>query len=305
MSFGENVSFYRKKLKITQEDLAERLYVSRQTVSRWETDSTVPDVDTLLRLCDIFGCDMDTLVRKCALEAENPPQVADASKHTEHMKNYALIASLGICALMLAFAVFILCWSLEGGTWIGIFALVVLLAIAVTLFVINGVYDEEYRKKFPVAPVYTQAEIDAGKKPSAIRLVTGVALVGAALLFAFLTVSKLGGVALFIALLIGTVAAFLISYNSHFNARFDHFTYDKQCAERGFDKDGSTKSTGETVADSVNTVVVVGGFLAFLFFGFIDMWHPGWIIIPVSIVIGAIFHVNTLPSLKKDDDAKK
>lgn len=72
MSFGENVGFYRRQLNITQEELAERLFVSRQTVSRWETDSTLPDVETVIRLCDLFGCDMDTLVRGNASEANEP-----------------------------------------------------------------------------------------------------------------------------------------------------------------------------------------------------------------------------------------
>ena len=66
MSFGENVGYYRRQLNLTQEELAERLFVSRQTVSRWETDSTFPDVETIISLCDIFGCDMDTLVRGSA-----------------------------------------------------------------------------------------------------------------------------------------------------------------------------------------------------------------------------------------------
>ena len=56
MSFGENVVYYRKELKITQEELAEKLCVSRQTVSRWENDSFFPDMDTLIKLCDLFEC---------------------------------------------------------------------------------------------------------------------------------------------------------------------------------------------------------------------------------------------------------
>ena len=69
MSFGKNIGYYRRKLKITQEELAERLYVSRQTISRWETDSVFPDVETIIKLCETFGCDMDTLVRGDAEES--------------------------------------------------------------------------------------------------------------------------------------------------------------------------------------------------------------------------------------------
>lgn len=75
MSFGNNLCYYRKKMKITQEELAERLDITRQTVSRWENDSALPDVDMLIRLCNLFDCDMDTLVRGDAEVAEENKNV--------------------------------------------------------------------------------------------------------------------------------------------------------------------------------------------------------------------------------------
>ena len=74
MSFGKNIVYYRKKQKITQEELAERLFVSRQTISRWENDSILPDVETVIKLCELFGCSMDTLVRGDA-EAEEKEEI--------------------------------------------------------------------------------------------------------------------------------------------------------------------------------------------------------------------------------------
>ena len=78
MNLGKNIIYYRKELQITQEDLAERLYVSRQTISRWENESVIPDVETIIKLCDIFGCDMDTLVRG------NGEEIADATEKNEN-----------------------------------------------------------------------------------------------------------------------------------------------------------------------------------------------------------------------------
>ena len=62
MSFGNNLQFLRKKTGITQEKLAERMGVSRQTISNWEAD-VYPEMDKLLMLCDIFGCKLDDLIR--------------------------------------------------------------------------------------------------------------------------------------------------------------------------------------------------------------------------------------------------
>lgn len=48
MSLGENLQFLRKRENMTQEQLAEALEVSRQSVSKWESDSTYPETDKLM-----------------------------------------------------------------------------------------------------------------------------------------------------------------------------------------------------------------------------------------------------------------
>ena len=86
MSFGSNIGYLRKKKGITQEALAEQMYVSRQTVSRWETDSVYPDVETVIRLCEILECDMETLVRGDASAEKEPAPVQEQEKEKETEK---------------------------------------------------------------------------------------------------------------------------------------------------------------------------------------------------------------------------
>lgn len=65
MSFGENLQILRKmRNNMTQEELAEKLGVSRQTVSKWELDATYPEIGKLMELCDFFSCSMDRLLRE-------------------------------------------------------------------------------------------------------------------------------------------------------------------------------------------------------------------------------------------------
>lgn len=64
MSLGNNISFLRKQKKLTQEQLADQMNVTRQTVSRWESDEVVPELDRLVELCGIFACKLDVLVRE-------------------------------------------------------------------------------------------------------------------------------------------------------------------------------------------------------------------------------------------------
>lgn len=64
MSFGQNLQFLRKmRNDMTQEELAEKLGVSRQTISKWELDTVYPEMSKVLELCKLFSCTMDELVR--------------------------------------------------------------------------------------------------------------------------------------------------------------------------------------------------------------------------------------------------
>lgn len=65
MSLGKNIQFLRKLYnKMTQEELAERMGVSRQTISKWELDAVYPEVDKLLELCELFSVSLDNLLRE-------------------------------------------------------------------------------------------------------------------------------------------------------------------------------------------------------------------------------------------------
>ncbi|MDE6667909.1 MAG: helix-turn-helix domain-containing protein [Clostridia bacterium] len=59
---AENIKFFRKQLKMTQEDLAEKLNGKKSLVSNYETGYSTPDIYTLCRLADIFDITLDELV---------------------------------------------------------------------------------------------------------------------------------------------------------------------------------------------------------------------------------------------------
>lgn len=65
MSFGQNLQFLRRmRRSMTQEDLAQRMGVSRQTISKWETGEALPEIDKAMEICSIFSCTMDALFRE-------------------------------------------------------------------------------------------------------------------------------------------------------------------------------------------------------------------------------------------------
>ena len=71
MTVGEKIQKYRKDLDLSQEELGQKLLVSRQTISLWEKDQTVPTIDNLIRLREIFGVSVDEILGFETIEQNN------------------------------------------------------------------------------------------------------------------------------------------------------------------------------------------------------------------------------------------
>ena len=63
MELGGQIKRYRTRLGLSQEELADRIFVTRQSVSNWENSRTYPDLQSLLRLSDLFGLSLDELIK--------------------------------------------------------------------------------------------------------------------------------------------------------------------------------------------------------------------------------------------------
>ncbi|MCD8372806.1 MAG: helix-turn-helix domain-containing protein [Clostridia bacterium] len=83
MAFADNIYFLRKREGISQEELAERLSVSRQAVSKWETGDAYPETDKIIALCDMFGVTMDELLRGDVTKEVLPPVAGEPEDRPE------------------------------------------------------------------------------------------------------------------------------------------------------------------------------------------------------------------------------
>ena len=96
LEIGKTIKQHRTELGWSQEALAEKAYVSRQTVSNWETEKSYPDVHSLLILSDLFGVSLDELIKGDV--AVMKEQVK--SKDVRTFKKLQLIGVLGILLLI-------------------------------------------------------------------------------------------------------------------------------------------------------------------------------------------------------------
>ncbi len=101
MEVGKRIRDERKGAGMSQDDLAARVYVSRQTISSWENDKTYPDVQSLILLSEIFGVTVDSLIKG---DVETMTETIDTEVRTMKRLSYVM---LGFLVLMLLAVVWI------------------------------------------------------------------------------------------------------------------------------------------------------------------------------------------------------
>lgn len=146
MELSGQIKRYRDELGLSQEELAQRVFVTRQSVSNWENERTYPDLHSLLLLGEVFGCSLDELIKG---DIEVMKQEISGEK-IKRMNWYTGVLGGLMLALVLLPAP-LLKWFDTAG-----FLLVMVPLFAVTLWV--GGRVERFKKE---NDVYTYKEIVA------------------------------------------------------------------------------------------------------------------------------------------------
>lgn len=155
MSLAENLQYLRAREGVTQEQLAERLDVSRQSVSKWESAASYPEMDTLLKLCDMFRVDMDTLLRGSVEKSLSE----DTAGYDRFMTLYARKIAGGVSAIVGSVALWSFLSALGLSEMLGTAILLLVIAAAAVVFIASSMEEEHFRKKHPVIPdFYTEPQ---------------------------------------------------------------------------------------------------------------------------------------------------
>jgi len=139
MTIGERLYNLRKERNMSQEDLANVLDVSRQTVSKWETGESMPDFNKICPLCEYFGITSDELIsgKQNIIEAQND------NKKAKFARNIAISVSLYILSL-----VAIIATSTIGKEILGVCLFFTIIAIATGIIIYSAiVYGKDKKEK--------------------------------------------------------------------------------------------------------------------------------------------------------------
>jgi len=325
MSFYENLQYLRKREKITQEDLAEELDVSRQSVSKWETGEAYPETEKLIALCDRFHVSMDDLMRGDLTQgplaknegSETKPHEVypDDIGFSKHMDAFSLKITAGVFMIIFGVALLLAFIAIAENVpesqvnlfaALGLVSLFLLVGVAVFLFILSGVNHSEFVKAHgEVKNYFTEDERSAFAKKFTWGVAVSVGVIIAAVTGMVVSYTVLDGfifssdglkrfadimiVAAFMAIVSFPVGA--LCYLGIQHSKYDSAEYNGTYGHK------DEKSTKEKIKDGVQSLVMLAATAVFLLCGFVwNAWHPAWVVFPIGglicAAIGVIFNIK-------------
>lgn len=289
MSFNENLQSLRKNKNISQEQLAEKLEVSRQAISKWESGTGYPEMDKLLKICEIFDCSLDTIMKGKISEDK-----AHEKKVYENFFN-TFSKGMSLAVGIILFAITIQMFLLDR---IGLFGMnedqlailgtVIILfgvCLAVPVFIILGIKNEQFREKYLKMPeVYTEYEKDKFNNKYPITVAFGVVLIliGVIILVAMYgmgLVSEESTLPVSILLLLVTVAVMDFVYYGIQKDKYDIAKYNKT----------KVMENENPLVGKICGVIMMIATIFFLIGGLVlGLWNIAWIVYPIGGILCGI-----------------
>lgn len=198
MSFRDNLLHLRASRNMTQEQLAMMLGVSRQSVTKWESERSYPEMDKLIKLCQVFDCTLDDLVQGDLTDRQpnptsaisaNPP--ADVFGYDEHMRRHANKISTGIFSILLGCAISIIFFNAGDpqisiilrmpeniGDALGTLCVLAGIVCSLALFIPAGMEHSQFVRRHPfIEDFYTEDDKAQIRKAFSWQLIGGITLI--------------------------------------------------------------------------------------------------------------------------------
>lgn len=312
MILAEKIIALRKRMNWSQEELAEKLGISRQSVSKWEVGATIPDLDKILKMSELFGVSTDYLLKDEIVETElqGGKDISEEQVVTVEEANAYMNTASEVCGKMAtAVSLFILspiCLFQMGAMYensiledrmaiIGLVVLLLIVAAGVAICIYNGMKLEKFKYmeeevfslQYGVEGIVEKRKNDFESKFRLATVIgTVLCIIGVIplLLTATFTESNLALVSCVSILLIFVSAAV------HLFVRVGIVkeSYDKllQCGEYTIENKLVSKKT--SYFPGAYWLIVTAIFLGYSFYT--DNWGRSWIIWPVAGVLFAALY---------------
>ncbi len=322
MTLAEKITLLRKQKGWSQEELADRMDISRQSVSKWESGQSVPDLDKIIKISNIFAVSTDYLLKEDTEEdsdfaggdeggnadiSEEPARsvsmeeaTAFMDKTAETAKRMALaIASYvisPICLIVLGgmseYKVVSVTENMAGG--LGTAVLLVMVAIATTVVILNGMQlsQYEYLEKEMISIGYGVREAVEKRKEAfettfRKSIATGVALCIVGVIPMLLAAAADAEDMVYV-YCVG-ILLFLIACGVYFFvwSGMIHGSYEKLLQEGDYTEENKKFNQKISFFSGAYWCIIVAIYLGVNFYFDQRVWHKSWIIWPVAGVFYA------------------
>lgn len=292
MQFGENLQFLRKQKEMTQEDLAEQMAVSRQTVSKWESDQSFPETDKLIALCDLFGCSMDSLLRGDVRESV----LEDTVGYDKHYNQFTVRICIGVASVLFGLFSMLFSYGVYWSETVSVLLFFTFVVIAVAVFILAGLSHGDFVKAHPnIQPFYATEKIAAFNRrfPLFVVLPTVLNLLGIMWLIAAdaftpsgLAKEKWEYLYASVFFLFLTAAVPMYVYGGMQKSKYDIDAYNKENSQ-----DPEILRRKNLVGRISATMMLIAT-VVYLLCGFVGgYWHIAWVVYPVAAICCAIVSV--------------
>lgn len=303
MSLPENLQFLRKQKNITQEQLAEQLEVSRQSVSKWESGQSFPEMEKLLQISSMFHCSMDAL-----LQGDVSKEFAeDGCGYNRAYDQFSrwVTAGIGLIITGIGIAALLEGTGIDEGICGALFF--VFLIVSVLILVVTGMQYDHFVEKNPyLEDFYTEEEKEKAYRKFTVRIALGVGIILVAVLFVIVGDESLKNVLADTALeeklddLLGggfllAVAAgvsFLV-YGGMQKAKYDIEQYNKDA------NPSPEQRKRKALVGKLCACIMLGAAIVYLILGFLfNFWNRAW----VAFAVGGILCGIAAVALSRDGE---
>ena len=156
MNLGAQIKKYRAELSLSQDELAEKLFVTRQSISNWENDKTYPDIKSLVLLSEVFGVSLDQLVKG---DVEIMKKEINVQEKAKFQQEGAVLVVLFIAILLLPMPL-VKFWG-----WYGLAVYVVVAIVGICY----AVKVEQHKKQLDIQTYKEIVAFTEGKSLSEIE----------------------------------------------------------------------------------------------------------------------------------------
>jgi len=147
MNIGDKILKYRKLKGYSQEDIANSLNVSRQTVSKWETNQSTPDFNKIIPLCKLFEISADELLDECNVETKSDNNIINDDKDDKKRK-FAISVCISIFLYFLAVMWIILGEELDVSDNLNVSIFLGICGVATIILIYNGMVNSKQKEKY-------------------------------------------------------------------------------------------------------------------------------------------------------------